>query len=433
MALFDGASLDCERAAKEKFYKYCHERELNPNKFPGVTLRELVDVEDIFEINVVVYALELDDQSPKATVVQLSRKMYERTMNVNLHESNFSCIFDVSKYCQRYECPRCSEFWTSEHFHRHVRTCDAQVKHTYVGGVYNNKKTVFGQLEQPGINVPHEDRFYPYRSTFDYESYFDKSDLPDAGEKSVWVARHVPCSVSVCSNVPKFEQPKCFINASPQRLVHDKMQYLETIADAAFEIWKEKFQYVFDQVESENKQHQAVKGRFVSYLQEHIVIGFNSSSDDIPLVKAHLLEYLLDKIKFVILKGKSFTCLATTKLKFLDIKNYIAPGFDYAKFIRAYEVEQQKFHWPYEWFQNFQQLDEPTLPPHKEFYSSLKKENISQEAYALCQTIWNDKNWTSILKMLSITAIWTSSRFCKLWKNYSMRTRNLAWTPSKAV
>jgi len=141
--------------------------------------------------------------------------------------------------------------------------------------------------------------------------------------------------------VPNFEQPKCFINTSPQQLVHDKMQYLRTIADAAFEILKEKFQYVFDQLEPESKQYQAVKVQFVSYLQEHIVFGFNSSSYDIPLVKAHLMEYLLYKIKFVILKGKSFTCLTTAKLKFLDIKNYIALGFDYAKFIKAYEMVQQ--------------------------------------------------------------------------------------------
>jgi len=32
------------------------------------------------------------------------------------------------------------------------------------------------------------------------------------------------------------------MNASSQRQVHDKMQYLERIADAAFEILKEKFQ-----------------------------------------------------------------------------------------------------------------------------------------------------------------------------------------------
>jgi len=97
LALFDGASLDCERATKEKFYKYCHEQKLNPNKFPGVTLRELIYVEDVFEINVVVYALELDDQSAKATVAQLSRKKYERTMYVNLHESHFKLHFRCFK------------------------------------------------------------------------------------------------------------------------------------------------------------------------------------------------------------------------------------------------------------------------------------------------------------------------------------------------
>ena len=58
-----------------------------------------------------------------------------------------------------------------------------------------------------------------------------------------------------------------FVNASPQRLVHDKMQYPETTTDAAFEILKEKFRYVSDQLELNSKQHQAVKGRFVSYLQ----------------------------------------------------------------------------------------------------------------------------------------------------------------------
>jgi len=80
------------------------------------------------------------------------------------------------------------------------------------------------------------------------------------------------------AHVSNFEHPKCFANPSPQRLlIQDKMQYLEETADAAFEILKEKFQYVSDQLELNNKQHQAVKGRIVSYLQEHVLVGFNSS------------------------------------------------------------------------------------------------------------------------------------------------------------
>ena len=51
------------------------------------------------------------------------------------------------------------------------------------------------------------------------------------------------------------------------------MQNLETTVDAAFEILKEKIQYVSDQLELNSKQHQAVKGRYVSYLQEHVVVG----------------------------------------------------------------------------------------------------------------------------------------------------------------
>ena len=83
------------------------------------------------------------------------------------------------------------------------------------------------------------------------------------------------------AHMPNFEQPKPFTNTRPQRLVHDKMQYLQTTVDAAFEILKEKFQYVSDQLELDSKKHQAVKGRFVSYLQEHVVVGFNSSWYDI--------------------------------------------------------------------------------------------------------------------------------------------------------
>jgi len=71
------------------------------------------------------------------------------------------------------------------------------------------------------------------------------------------------------------------------------MQYLETTADDAFQILKDKFQYVFDELQPKNKQHQTVKGRFLSYMQEYVVIGFDSSCYDAPQVKAHLMEYLL--------------------------------------------------------------------------------------------------------------------------------------------
>jgi len=38
------------------------------------------------------------------------------------------------------------------------------------------------------------------------------------------------------------------------------MHYFETTADVAFEILKDEFQYVSDELKQNSKQHQAVKG-----------------------------------------------------------------------------------------------------------------------------------------------------------------------------
>ena len=41
-------------------------------------------------------------------------------------------------------------------------------------------------------------------------------------------------------------------------------------------------------------------------------------------------------------------CLSTDQLKFLDMNNYLAPGFSYAKYLKAYGCEVTKGHFPYE-------------------------------------------------------------------------------------
>lgn len=39
-------------------------------------------------------------------------------------------------------------------------------------------------------------------------------------------------------------------------------------------------------------------------------------------------------------------CITNGKFKFLDVSNFVAPGFSYDKFIKAYEIEMHKSFFP---------------------------------------------------------------------------------------
>ena len=129
---------------------------------------------------------------------------------------------------------------------------------------------------------------------------------------------------------------------------------------------------------------------FDSYCRELIVLGFNSSSYDLNLVKPVLIEHLLNKIDFVIKKANTYLCIKTFTLRFLDIKHFLAPGFSYRKFLIAYGSELEKFRFLYEFVDGLEKL-ESGLPDHQAFYSSLAKSNISTEEYALVQKTWSEK------------------------------------------
>ena len=81
-------------------------------------------------------------------------------------------------------------------------------------------------------------------------------------------------------------------------------------------------------------------------------------------------------------KENSYMFLSLPNFKFLDIKNYLAPGLSYDAWCRAYGCELQKLAFPYEWFDSFDKLNHKGPVKYEEFYSSLKGGiTISQEEY----------------------------------------------------
>lgn len=86
-------------------------------------------------------------------------------------------------------------------------------------------------------------------------------------------------------------------------------------------------------------------------------------------------------------KINQYTYLANEYFKFLDIASYLALGVNNSKLLKAFDVQDNKGHFCYAWFQSVEQLRYPSLPPYSAFYSTLKETNITPEEYALCQDV----------------------------------------------
>ena len=407
--------------------------------FAGVTLDDLHKVESKFETNVVVYQLvEIDNGKTMAELVRRSPAQYQETMYVNLHESHYSYIQDIGKYCHSYRCRKCGDsLWKRPwELHRHERTCEAGVNRKYKGGVYHPPPSVFERLDDEGIVVEKMLRYYPYRATFDFECYFDRDNVPADTNTLQWSARHVPLSVSVASNVPGHEDAQCYItNGDSDKLVADMMSHLHAVSDAAFESLKPSYESVLDKLkmlkeewdsaeeecgleEAENEDEVARKNRtnpfkklldqLFSWLRQLPVIGFNSGHYDLNVIKKFYIPYMVknNDIQFVIKRQNTFMCFSTPKLKFLDVTQYLAPGVSYAKYLTAYGCELEKGHFPYEYMDDLQKLEDRVLPPQSAFFSRLKNEGISNDDYARCQAVWCDNGMETLREYL----IWYNNR-----------------------
>ena len=436
LCLFRCLALHLGREAAALYAEYT---DTSVHDFAGVTLDELDKVETTFKTNVFVYKLvEIADGKTTAELVRRSMGHYTETMYLNLYEAHFSYIKDIRMYSHSYKCSKCEQaLWKSPyHLHRHERTCTEGIKRVYKGGVYHPPSSIFERLDDEGIIVEDVLRYYPYRATFDFECYFDRNNVPADTNTLQWSARHVPLSVSVASNVPGHENAQCYItNGDSDKLVADMMSHLHAVSDAAFESLKPSYESVLDKLkmlkeewdsaeeecgleEAENEDEVARKNRtnpfkklldqLFSWLRQLPVIGFNSGHYDLNVIKKFYIPYMVknNDIQFVIKRQNTFMCFSTPKLKFLDVTQYLAPGVSYAKYLTAYGCELEKGHFPYEYMDDLQKLEDRVLPPQSAFFSRLKNEGISNDDYARCQAVWRDNGMETLREYL----IWYNNR-----------------------
>jgi hypothetical protein len=105
----------------------------------------------------------------------------------------------MGKYGHSFLCSKCARLWKHVGtLHRHERTCTGDVIYKYPGSVYHTAQTTFDRLEDEGIDVPEEDRYYPYRATLMWCYSLQRRDDPRS-----WSGPVTMC-YSACLCVPTF-------------------------------------------------------------------------------------------------------------------------------------------------------------------------------------------------------------------------------------
>ena len=99
-----------------------------------------------------VYELSNETGSVVGRLIKRSREIYAKTVNLNWYIGHFSYIFDFSKYAHSYACLRCSKMWNDKWaYHRHVKSCNFDVRYKYPGGIHQNPKTIYEKLHEHGV------------------------------------------------------------------------------------------------------------------------------------------------------------------------------------------------------------------------------------------------------------------------------------------
>ena len=232
-----------------------------------------------------------------------------------------------------------------------------------------------------------EFRPYPYFIVYDFEALCKKIHEAQTEELTI-TAKHIPVSVAINDNFTK--KPSFIVDEDPKNLVK---RFVENVLERISKIAEEVnslhpcpgIREEDDEEGNEEIVHlpKKVRNLWKTWVKQVPIFGFNSGRYDINMIKEYFVKNLAEISDVnVAKKENSYMFLSTPNFKFLDIKNFLAPGLSYDAWCRAYGCELQKLAFPYEWFDSFEKLNHKGPVKYEEFYSSLKGGiTISQEEY----------------------------------------------------
>ena len=145
-----------------------------------------------------------------------------RYINHICYVSNINAVF------QAFRCPNCDTFFNRTfNLERRLTTCSERVKKVYPRNVYQIQETQ-DKLDFFVIKYTSEQILFKNLTIFDVESICVQKETFRDTNKTTWIGKHVPISVSISSNL--VEEPIFLCNSDPHHLVASFIGALENLA-----------------------------------------------------------------------------------------------------------------------------------------------------------------------------------------------------------
>lgn len=429
----------------------------NPALYRGVIPNEMTALEDCFHINIHVYSA-VEDLPAGVVPVRMSTGRYDGKpdLYLNMYGLHLSYVKNFASYARKFSCPRCERHFSSKfRWREHLsKNCSKVTRDIHPGGLFKRNKSLFDQLADFDIDVKADDQHYPYHVIFDFEAMLRQIPDADVGEgKLKWLQRHEIISVGLVSNAPGHDEPVCVVNPDSSKLVGEMLDYIDGVQETTSCLMRERLDYAFrageEQIERYEKIEAAVEreekgedrekqSRTVRWMSDRCkelvrelevfcdtlqVIGFHSGRYDLNLIKGQLCTELLrrgEKLT-VLKKGQNYLSLHTDRCRFVDIAAYISPPKSLRSFLHAFNIEEEKFFFPYGLLTSPESLKREGVPPYDSFYSELKGFNVLEEEelewkqrgaiasspytsgkdnYSMVKKVWRDNDFRTLEDLL---------------------------------
>ncbi len=124
----------------------------------------------------------------RGIMIRQSPNEYKKIVNLNLYEDavteekHFSFIKNIETYCQVFQCPDCNAFLTEfKKLKQHAKICQ-RPRIIFQPRNYQPPKNMFEELDNLGIVVPKNLRFYPHFIFFDVETWLKETTQSSHGK-----------------------------------------------------------------------------------------------------------------------------------------------------------------------------------------------------------------------------------------------------------